>query len=133
MRNRVDTDSIKVKARNNAIDPLFQVCANKVVILVQIGQARQPAIFDAPLVAPIYVALWMIVLGLVKWIDVRKVAVSVVARVVSDNIQHDPNVPGMTSCDQVLQFLLRSEVLVDLLPVQCSISVVVCLSIVRNG
>ena len=128
----VDADTIEVEFRDGRFDPLLQVVAHEFVVLVQIRKASEPAVLDRPLVIPVDITLWMVVFSLIEWIDVREVGVGVVARVVGDDIQHDPDVTVMASLDQIMEIFFAAEVLIDFLPVKRTISVVVGLSIVRD-
>ena len=49
---------------------------------------------------------------------------------VSNDVEHHPDISSMTSLDQRMELISRAEVLIDLLPVECSISMVVRFGVV---
>jgi hypothetical protein len=74
----------------------------------------------------------MIVFRLVKWVDIAEVGVSVISRMVRDNIKHDPDVFTVSSLYKTFKLICCSEMFVDLFPVESSITMVVRLGIMRN-
>ena len=51
---------------------------------------------------------------------------------ISNDIKHHPDVTLVARADQIVQLLLGTEVLIDTLPIEGAITMVVSFSIVRN-
>lgn len=74
----------------------------------------------------------MIVFGLVKRIDIGEVGISIIGAVVTDNIEHHPDITGVASLDQRMQVVRSPEVLIDLLPVKSTVAVVIRRCVMGN-
>lgn len=73
----------------------------------------------------------MVVLFLVERIIDAKVFIKI-AHVITNDIDHDPDVSGVTSGNEVLEVLFRAEVIVQLVKVSTPVSMVTSIAIVND-
>jgi hypothetical protein len=92
--------------------------------LVEIWEVSKSAVFDLSLVAPVCdLAIIVIVLRLVERVDFAEVHTDW-CNVVGDNIDHDVHVFIVSSFDEVLKILIRTEMIVGLLPIGSPVTVI---------
>lgn len=73
LRNGIDSNSIKVKFRNDAFDPVFEVVSNVIVGLIQVGESSKSAVLNTILVIPVDVTIVVVMFRLVKWVNLAEV------------------------------------------------------------
>lgn len=130
LRNGIDTNTIEVVCLDEVFDPVLELSSHPLISLIEVGQAGESAVFDLPLIVPIVdVTVGVIVLSSVERVDLAIVVVDG-GNVISDNIHHHPDAHLVSGIHQVLQLLLSSKVIVDLLPVARPVTVVASIRIV---
>jgi len=131
--NSVDTDSVKVVLLDDVMYPVFEGLANPRVVLIKVGQVSQAAVLDVTWVIPVGdLAVAVIVVSRVKRIDLAVVSTDG-TNMVRDDIEHHPDVPGVSSIDEVGKILLATEVGVDGVPVLGPVAVISLANVVDDG
>jgi hypothetical protein len=92
----IDSNSVEVELLNQVVDPVLKILPNEGVILIQIRKTSKSAVLYRLLVAPLDVAVIMVVIVLVEGVDLAEV-VADGSDVVGHNIDHDPDALGMSS------------------------------------
>ena len=103
--------------------PLFEVVSNVRVLLVQVGETSESAVFNRVLVAPVDVTVGVVVLRVVHGVDLTEI-VSDRCNVVGNDVDHDRNALVVGSLNKSLEIILSSEMRVDLLPVFAPVAMV---------
>jgi len=120
----VDSNTVKAIVIDELLDPVLKILSDIAILLIQIGEVSESAVLNLLLVAPVLNGtVVMVVFRMVQWENLAEVH-SNWGDMVSNDINHHVHVFGMSGCDKILQFLLRSEVRVELLPVLSPVSVV---------
>jgi len=73
----------------------------------------------------------VVVLRSIQGVDLGEV-LSNGSNVVSNDVNHHPNILGMGSLNQVVEVILRAEVIVDLLPVAGPVAVVTRVQVIND-
>jgi hypothetical protein len=124
LRDGINTDSIEFIFGDKVLDPVLKITSDIIVFLIEIRKISKTAVFDLTLVLPVSdVTFVVIVLGLVQGVDLGVVFVDW-CNMVSNNINHDVHAFIMSSLDEGLEVILRTEVRVDLLPVGSPVTVI---------
>lgn len=134
--NCIDSQAVDLVFLDQVMDPAQKSGSNVVVFLLQVGEICQAAVFYSVLVVVGKVGVWngteiVVMLGLIERI-VNTVVFIKISHVISDNIDHDPDVPGMTGIDEILEILLRSEVVVQLVQVPTPVPMISTVSVINN-
>jgi hypothetical protein len=69
--------------------------------------------------------------GLVEWI-VNTIVFIKISHVISDNIHHDPDVSGMAGINEILEILLGSEVVIQLVQVPTPVAMIAAVPVINN-
>mmetsp|Transcript_3241 Transcript_3241/g.3187 ORF Transcript_3241/g.3187 Transcript_3241/m.3187 type:complete len:233 (+) Transcript_3241:572-1270(+) len=132
-RDCVDSDSIKVKSFNHSGDPILKILSDFRVLLFQVREAGESAVFHVFLIIPVSnLAVRMIVFSFAEGIDLIIVE-AYRCHMVCHNISHDPNVPLMSSLNQILQVLGSAEVRIHFFKVCGCIPMVTVLIVFCDG
>ena len=84
------------------LHPVLQVGPHIILLLGQVWEATQSAVFDLTLVIPVGdLAVGVVVVVLIKGVDLRKV-VAHWSHVVGNHIDHNPDVFFVAGGDQIL-------------------------------
>jgi len=131
-RNSIDSNTIELIGVDQVFDPVLEIASDVRVILVEIWEVSKSAVFDLSLVAPVCdLAIVVVMLGLVERVDLAEVHADW-CNVVGDNIDHDVHVLGVSSFHEVLEIIVRAEVIVGLLPIGGPVSVISITVVVNN-
>lgn len=131
-RNGVNADTVEVELLHKALNPVLEVLAHVRVVLIKIGEISKTAVLDVALVVPVSdLAITVVVLRSIQGIDLGEV-LSNGSNVVTNDVNHHPNILGMGSLNQVVEIVLRAEVFVDLLPVACPVAMVTRVQVVND-
>ena len=65
LRDGIDTDTIEAVLRHDALNPVLEVSTDVIVVLVEIGEASEAAVLLRASVAPLDIAVIMVMLRLV--------------------------------------------------------------------
>lgn len=135
--NSVDSQTVNVVFLNQISDPAQQSGSDVIVLLLQVSQVGQSAVFNSVLVVSSKIVVRngtpiMVVFFLVERIIDAKVFIQI-AHVITDDVDHDPNVSGVTGSYEVLEVLFRAKVVVQLVQISAPVSVVASISVVDNG
>jgi hypothetical protein len=121
----VHSDSLETELLHGSMDPVLEGLPYKGMILIQIRKVSKSAIFNFVGVVPVVdLALGMVVLVFVEWNHTREIQVDV-SHVVSNNIEHNPDVLLFSFSHKFLQVLFSSKMGVHGVPVESAVSVVV--------
>ena len=130
-RNCVDADAVEAIGLHDSFDPVLEVASDIAVALVEIGKVSKTAVFDGVLVVPVDVTLRVVVLAVVEWVDFAEIVANW-GNVVSDDVDHDPDVLGVGSIHKSLEVICSAEVLVDLFPVGGPVAMVAWIQVLDN-
>lgn len=131
-RNGINSNTIELIGVDQVFDPVLEISSDVIVILVEIWEVSKSAVLDLSLVAPVCdLAIIVIVLSLVERVDFAEVHTNW-GNVVGDNIDHDVHVLIVSSFDEVLEILVRTEMIVGLLPIGSPVSVISITIVVNN-
>lgn len=86
--NSIDSNSIETVGLDKVLNPVLEVASNVVVLLIEIGETGKTAILNRVLITPVDIAVSMIVLSLIQWVDLAEVVTDWSA-MVSNNVDHD--------------------------------------------
>lgn len=119
----IDPNSIKLIFLNQIIYPLEQILLDKLVLLSEIWQSWKSAVFNLPLVFPVFdLTLGMVVFWLIKWVYLSEIIC--VPNMIWNNINQNKNIPLVGSLYQWCQVLLGSKVLIQRFKVYLPVSMV---------
>lgn len=135
--NSVNSDTVNVVSLDEILDPVNEVVADVGIILIEIGKTSESAVLDIVhvLVVEITVgdnAVRVIVFRLVEGNIFRVVSISV-THVVSNDIDHNPDISLVASVNKGLETISTAEVAVDFSHVLGSITVESVRIIIRDG
>jgi hypothetical protein len=129
----INSNSIKIEVLNELRDPALELIAHPIVLLFEIWETSEPAVFDLPLVAEVFnLAIRMIMVSAVKWVDLTPVIVGNRCHMVSNNINHNIHSFGMGGIHKILEIVIRTEVVVGLGPVLCPVAMISVCPIVND-
>jgi hypothetical protein len=132
LRNGIDTDSIEVVCLDEVLDPVLELSSYPLIALIKIGEAGKSAVFNLPLIVPIVdVTVSMIVFSSIERINLAVVMLDG-SNVISDNVDHHPDAHLVSGIHQVLELLLSSKVIIDLLPVAGPVPMVTSITVVND-
>lgn len=130
--NGINTNTIKLILGNESLNPVLEVASDVRSILIKIWQVSKSAVLNLGLITPVIdLAVSVIVLSLVQWVNLRKVHTDW-SDVVGNNINHHPNTLFVGLFNEVLEVLFGTEVGINLLPVSAPVTMVTWLQIVDN-
>ena len=127
----VNPDSIEAILLDDTLDPVRKVAAHIGVALVKIWQVGQSAVLNGVLIVPVDITRAMIVLASVERVDLTVVGADW-GDVVSDDVDHNPDAFVMGCLDEGFEVVLRTEVLIDFLPVGGPVAVVAWLFVLHD-
>ena len=130
-RDRVDADSVEAVLLYDSFDPVLEIASHIAVPLVQIGEVSKTTVFDRVLVVPVDVALRVVVLAVVEWVDFAEIVANW-SHVVGDDVDHHPDVLGVGSIYKSLEVFCSAKVLVNLFPVGGPVAVVAWLQVLDD-
>jgi len=128
----INSKSIKVVSLDKISDPLKESLLDKWVILVKIRESTQPASFHAELILGIDVSavrVLVIVASIIEGNNGGVVPVVDVSNVVSNDINHNPDVSFMADSDEFFKFLSGAKLFIDLIEVADPVAVVSSFSV----
>jgi hypothetical protein len=132
MGDSINADSVEVELLDCVAYPVLEGLSYERIVLVKVRKVGEPAVLDLILVIPVvYLALGVVVLDLVEWLDDAVILVNP-SHVVGHNIKHHPDVHGMSSINHVVEVVLCAEVRVHVVPVERTIAVVVVAEILGD-
>ena len=128
----VDSDSIESEFGHKVLDPVLELASNPVILLLEIWKVGKSAVLDLPLVSEIGdLASWMVMISGVEWADLPEVLANW-GNMVGDDVNHHVDVSLVASVDETLEVILRTESIVDLVPVTGPVSVVSLVEVVDD-
>ena len=130
-RDSVDTDTVEAVCINDSLNPVLEVLTDVAVSLIEIGETSETAVLDGPLVVPVDITIRVIVVSLVEGVKLTEI-VSNRSTVVSDNIDHHPDVLGVSGIDKSLQVISGTEVCVNTIPVSGPVAVIATIEVIDN-
>jgi len=123
-RNSINSNTIELIGVDQVFDPVLEISSDVRVILVEIWEVSKSAVLDLPLVVPVCnSAIVVVMLSLVERVDFAEVHTDW-GNVVGDNIDHDVDTLGVSSFDEVLEIIVRTEMIVGLLPIGGPVTVI---------
>ena len=131
LRDSVNADAIKVISVNDSLNPVLEVLAHIAIALVEVRETGESAVLNRVLIIPVDVAITMVVLRFIQWVDSAEV-VADRAGMVCNNVYHDPHVFIVSGLYKTLQVIGGAEVGVSLLPVCGPVSVIALVEVFND-
>ena len=135
--NGVNSDTVDIILLDDSLDPFEEEVSNKWNRLIEVWEVGKSADFDGSLIVLEVVsrdlAVLVVVLGLVEWVNDAEVEVAWnITNVVSYDINHDPHILGMHSSYQILEILLSTKFRIELIEVLLPVAVVSLRGVLRD-
>ena len=125
VRDSINSDTVEVEVLNNIFDPCKQGLSHKRVILIQVWEISKAAVLYLILIVPVVdLALSVVVRRLIEGCN-KLILLINPCYVVGNDVQHYPDSLLVSSIDHVFKTLLVSKVRVNLVPIECAVSMIV--------
>jgi hypothetical protein len=129
----VNAEAVEAVGVDEVLDPVLELATDPLVLLVEVGEVGKAAVLNLTLVIEVgNLAVVVVVVSRVVGSDLAKV-VSDGRDVVSNDVDHHPDVHGVGGGNEGLEVVGGSEVLVDGVPVAGPVAVVSGVEVVNNG
>eukprot|EP00128_Syssomonas_multiformis_P014787 Colp12_sorted_trinity150504_noHs@8714 len=136
LNNSVDADGVKIVGLDQIADPVVELRTDIGVLLLEIGQTGKTAVLNFVLVVPVVDdAVVVVVIAAVEGLEHRKVVhiALLVAHVVSNHVNNNPDVSGVACSNKVLEILGCAKTLVDAVKILRPVSVVALFGVGNDG
>jgi len=129
IRNGIDSKTINVISVDHVSNPGKESASNEIVVLVKISELSEPAGFLFGLVVGIDITAINISMVVLGFVEGEFVIVNIRGRkathVISNNINHDPDVLIVASFNEILEIIGGTKVRIDFINIGGSVTMIV--------